>query len=477
MKPTRLLAIILFVIFILLLSACGGNSLPSTPEIILPTATQYISPTPTFTPSPTLTATPTPLGGGGTILMGLNQLLVPADISLGEPFVWLSSSSDGSNLKSFGFEIYSVSPDGKRLMVNKDGAITLIDPDGANSVALDTGKDTYLDHSYGFRNDILIPYMQSVLWLSNGKIVFLATELPDRKASFYIVNSDGTDIKKLELLSAAVVDVTKLLFESPNGGDFYWVTGNECNTRGICNPKYYLSRIDDSNQQEVWRQLENASDDIYLSPSGQYIAYFASFENAQSKTGCYLATVAGEPIAKLEILEDNLSFYCNRGSRWSPTEDKILGIGWEGEMENMTTHPAIWSASDGEVTQFPDINAGNCISAEWMPDGKYIFLANCTKTPYFDFYGEERTLGQRLINISDGTVTEYPDFGYCDYVLSPDTQWVFFYGCQNLAYDGVYTYPSQLLNLKTKEAFPVFEKFVSNEKIHWMEGWWSFWVP
>lgn len=474
MAPGKFVALFVLLAGVILFAACGGDALPPEPENIPSSVIPSLSPTPTFIPSPTAT----PQGGGGTILMGINQLLVPDDIDQGVPFVWLASAADGTNLKKLEFEIYGVSPDGRRMLVRQGEKITLINPDGSNAVPLGTGKDTLLDLSYGFRNDRLILYTKSMIWLSGGRIVFLATDRPGGSKSFYVVNLDGSGLRRLELSSASALETTRLLFESPDGSGFYWVTGSRCDIRDVCNEKYYFSLLDDSGQQEVWQQIENAGDKVYLSPSGQYLAYSAYYGEAPAdkiRNGCYLATLAGELVAKME--SGGLVIFCNKGDRWSPTEDKILGYGWRGSDRGPQKYFVTWSAPNGEITRLPSYNAGDCYSAEWMPDGRRIFLAVCVET-LTTMSALDKSLGQRMIYIEDMDVVEYPDFGNCDYVLSPDAQWAFFYGCKNLPdSSSVYAYPSQLLNLNTGEAHPVFANFVSNQVIPPNEGWWSFWVP
>jgi hypothetical protein len=146
---------------------------------------------------------------------------------------------------------------------------------------------------------------------------------------------------------------------------------------------------------------------------------------------------------------------------------------------------------DGEITTFSGINAGSCYVTRWTPDGKSLFLSVCTKEDSykqngmgasFDYLKFIQSIGARLIDISDGKVTEYPDAGFCNAVISPDSKWVLFYTCKNE--EKLVVYPSQLLNLDTKEMFPLFQGFVSddpkaltqsNDGLY--KGWSVFWIP
>ena len=466
------------VLTVFVLSACGTPAttppIPTNTPVPIPTETS-LPPTATLEPSPT--PTPIPVGGGGKIFMEVNQLLIPKEFDSSKEFdSWFSASSDGSNLTQFSSEItdiYSISPDGKRMLANINGTIALINADGTGATKLDTAPDIYVSNSYEIINNVIIPYTKSVLWLSNGDLVFLASEKPyEAKRSVYVVNQDGSQLRKLEKPSSNIGNFASLLFVSPDEKDVYWVTGSSCTDRGICDEKYFVSKLDDSDQQQPWSEIRNASDNIYLSPSGLYLAYGAYFGQSNEKNGCYLATLAGETLAKIEV--DGGS-YCYRGNPWSPIEDKILVESWSGEGENAKKHYSVWIAPDGTVTTFSEFNAIDCYGANWTPDGKSLFLAVCTEKSYFFSAGWEKSLGQRIIDVSNGKVTEYPDFGLCDFVFSPNATWVLLYACTNK--ENLIVYPSQLLNLDTKEAFPVFEGFISSDPDAWGNGWIVFLTP
>jgi hypothetical protein len=464
----------LFVILtVFVLVACGTPAMPTSEPTLPPAPTNTLVPPPTATLEPSPTPTPIPLGGGGTILMGVNQLFVPKEMNADKPFVWLSSLSDGSRLSLLNVEVYNASPYGKRMIVRSGEKLALMDTNGEQLVPLNI-KETYLGKTYGYKYDTGFYYAQSVLWLANGKLVFLATDKPDGKSVLYIVDSDGNNLAKLEQPSLAAEEVSSLLFSKADGSEFYWVTGKKCNTRGICVENYYLSKIDGSNQQQVWQEVKNAGDNIYLSPSGKYIAYSAYFGQS-SKNGCYLATTTGELITKLEKGKD-LFALCNRENIWSPSEDKILMSGWEGtNVEYSKKVYIIWSAPNGETSPLPDINSGDCRSAHWLPDGQHIFFENCTGIWY---QMATDILGQRKVNITTGDVTEYPSFGFCEYVISPNAQWALFYACENKRSERGADKQSQLLNLETKEVVSIYDKFTSTELVkNANERWTVFWIP
>jgi len=477
MKNANWIAFTILITFALITSSgCGGQKFEFTPSptAIMPTArfspTLLPSSTPTITPAPT--ATPTPIGGGGTIFIGVNKLLVPKELNLDQPFNWFSSLSDGSNLTPLDVEIYSISPDNKRMLVHKDGALTLMNPDGSNAVELATDNETYVG---GSRDNTFRSYLHSVLWLPNGSLVFLTTKQHVTRHSFYAANSDGSGLTKLEQPSKQIGEVSSLLFASLDGKAFYWATGNPCRERGLCNERYFFSKVDDSDQQQIWKGIKNASDNIYLSPSGHFIAYGAFFSSSPSEIGCYLANVAGETLTKIEV---HGSSDCFRENPWSPIENKILLESIVGEGENAKHYYDIWTAPDGSVTTF-SYDDVYWQFPHWMPDGNHLLLAVPSDIAKYTQSGthsaSEKSLGDRIINISDGKITEYPYFGFCKHVLSPDAKWALLYACVNTEH--LIVYPSQLINLETKEAFPVFSSFVSNDPMALVRGWVTFWIP
>lgn len=138
----------------------------------------------------------------------------------------------------------------------------------------------------------------------------------------------------------------------------------------------------------------------------------------------------------------------------------------------MTDGISIWSATDGKiryVSSYSDIKAGSC-GVIWTPDGKYLFLFVCSEKYSSEQFGIhfskgdkilpfEKSLGQRLVNISTGEVIEYPDAGFCkNAFISPDSKWVLLSFCVNE--ENLLIYPSQLINLETKEMTPIFQNFL-----------------
>lgn len=468
---------------VFVLSACGTteNSIPSTTDTPTSSPTETpIPPTATIEPSPT----PAPIGGGGTIYMQVNQKIIPEEWNVTNPCGWFSSSSDGSNLSLLEpeMEIYNISPDGKFMIVRVGGKLAVMETSDGSLKILNTENETYLSKTYDFIHESLIYYAKSVIWLPDDRFVFLASAISEGKSIFYISSPDGNSVTKLNQPTSTAEDETALLFLSKNESNkFYWVTGRQCQERGMCDEKYFLSNIDDLEQQQVWQEIKNSGDNIFLSPSGKYIAHGAYFGNRDENNGCYLATIDGEPISKIEVEGES---FCNRGNIWSPKEDKLLAYGWETRDESLKNtfrynkkYYVVWTAPDGNTMRLPDFGdeISDCGAVEWLPDGQHIFFATCTDV----FYGlATNVLGQRLVDVTTNEVKDFPSFGFCNYGISPAANWVLFYSCKTGRTEDKITLSSQLLNLETGETLPIFEEFMSNNPIkNATERWTIYWSP
>jgi len=471
----------LFVILtVFVLAACGAPAMPTTEPTLPPAPTNTLVPPPTETPipptatlEPSPTPTPVPLGGGGEFIMQINQVLIPKEFNSQESFRWFSASSDGSNLKMLDWQIWSMSPDGKlALTYTSDYKVSLTNLDGTGSTPLDDSLDYYI-------NSNINSNFQTAIWLTNGNIVLLAFEQKQHnKISVYLVTADGKS-KKWEKLSQVMKEFANLLFISPDGEKLYLETfcGNN-----RCNSQYYVASLDDSEQKQILINVKSFQN-IYISPSGQYISYVDN--SGQVLRGCFIYKVADDTATKL-LPDDGLrgQDYCFGGNHWSPTDDKLFGQNIDGY--------SILTVLDGNITTFSEINAGFCYLARWTPNGKHLFLSVCTEKNFegeglsggfsLDYEEFRQSIGERLINISDGKVTEYQDAGFCDAVISPDSAWVLFYACKNE--NKIVVYPSQLLNLDTKEMYPLFQEFIpenpdtlTQPQGFFQKAWSVFWIP
>jgi formylglycine-generating enzyme required for sulfatase activity len=307
--------------------------------------------------------------------------------------------------------------------------------------------------------------IRDIEWLKNGMIVLVAyPSNSPKEISIYLVGEDGTGLVKLSKPSEEVVETLRVLFASPDGSSIYWVTGTECHERGICHEKYFWTKLDDSEQRQIWQNVQAASDMVYASPSGKYMIYYAYFGWSQ-QNGCVLADMEGQLLSAVEL--DGWSS-CSRLT-WSPVEDKLLLRGATKVDGDWHFKYRIWSEPGNVITELPGIEAAFCSYSRWTPDGKGIFLSGCGET-----YAGKEPLGARLINIEEGAISLYPDTKHCASVVSSDSRWALLYRCitteQHIA-------PSQLLNLETKELQPVFAGFQSDDAKAAKTAWPIYWLP
>lgn len=464
-------------LFIFIVSACAASedAIPSVTS--LPTTSNSVNtpvqPTTTIEPSPTPTLVP--LGGGGKFIMHINPLLVPEEFSPQKPYAWFSASSDGTNLKHLDYNIWSISPDGKRALVyNQVGVVFLINLDDDSEIMLDDSLFYYFIPRSSVDS-------QTAFWLPNGDAVVLAGEKANSGKLFvHIVGKDGA-MRKLEKPTQIMRKYAAFLFSSPDGKYLYW---KNCAT--ISCPQYYVTATDDSEQKQILGSLADVQE-MHFSPSGQYATYITS----TPVESCFIYNIADGTSTQLLPGENHGLDFCSGGSHWSPNEDKLFG--------RTKTGFSIFSAPDDEIIKtipFSEVNVGTCYVANWMPNGDGIFLSTCIDKDNLDgrnlmggtnnvrLYMRDyvQSIGARLIDISSGKVTEYLDAGFCNAIVSPDSKWILFYQCKgenNLAVN-----PSQLLNLETQEMTPVFQEFVSDSMEIYSrssmdvdQSWLVFWLP
>jgi len=275
---------------------------------------------------------------------------------------------------------------------------------------------------------------------------------PNSRDSMYILNPDG-ELTKLEEPSKLMKHYAYFLLPSPDGRNIYWANSNS--------KERYVTNLDNMESKRILKKVVGFQD-MHISPSGKYIVFLDN--SYRTLNGCFIYNVADDTLTKI-MPEDGSrgDHFCGFGNHWSPTEDKLFGITRNGY--------ALLNVPDGKITTFPGGDADSCRIASWMPDGKHIFLSLCTtydqygmgemnrpniNTRYQDFI---QSIGARLMNISDGKVTKYPDGGFCEVIISPDSKWVLFYACKNQ--EKLIDSPSKMLNLDTKEMVPIFTEFVS----------------
>lgn len=437
-----------------------------------PTATQ--TPTSTLSPTltPSLTPTPVPIGGGGRYYMAVDSRLVPDRFKTDNLVSWFSASSDGSKLKLVDWEIGSISPDGKQ-------ALKYTSEQLSNGYWIYDASLVNLDGTGEIPLDKTLTYSWDSTWLPNGDVILLADQkegLGSRsKKAFYIVNPDGK-LTKLEKPSKLIKKQTYFLLPSIKEDKFYWYTSCGSNS---CKLEYYATNLHDYESTRIMKNVAGHQD-MYLSPSGKYIIYLDN--SYRSLNGCFLLNTADNTVTKFIPEDGSMGIdFCFGGNHWSPTEDILYGQGRNGF--------SIISIPDGKITTLYDTNDGSCLLVRWTPDGKHLFLSVCSKDIDYLFLDGGISLkytdyipsvGAMLINISNLKVTKYPNAGFCEMMISPDSNWVLFYACMNEKKHIVY--PSKLLNLQTRKMFPLFEEFKDTNTDSQLKKydrfyWKIFWLP
>lgn len=429
-----------FFLMIVLLVSCVPATQGEPPSYTpissnTPTPTLTPSPTPTLTPSPTATNTPTPtatpFAGGGKILMVLLQEYYPNQVSLQGNFNLFVANLDGNEIQTitdFDFEegwsafFAGISPDYQSVAVivgNRERGISyLFILDAASEQLIQvTNDDLALYHEEYGENP--------VLWLPDGRLAFVARDT-DGRYTIFLVQPSGQGLSRLTKPLSTGYIPRSLIAASPDGAGLYWVSGNPCNDRGLCEEKYYWTKLDDSDQQQVWQAIQEGSYKIFISPAGKFLAYSPYFGTRDSRNGCYIAPINGIDISNVVQLKVNDQpvgcwyDYWSPGHNWSP-DGKALLI---NTFETNTVVLYIWSSEDQSYTRLPDYGATSCSEYVWI-DNSHLFLHDCILGDLFRvLYQDDLSLvtGPRLIDLSNMSVEEYPflgDYGYTLY-FSPD---------------------------------------------------------
>ena len=309
---------------------------------------------------------------------------------------------------------------------------------------------------------------QTAIWLSDGRIIIAASQKAlQAKMNIYFVSLDGslTEWKELSQLSKKYVE---LLFITPNNEQLFWRNHGE--------NEYYISSLENSGSINFSPKATRYQD-VHISPSGRYVSYVGF--TGTNTMACFLYDLSDGSSTKMVFPDGSpISLeYCFGNNHWSPTEDKLFG--------DFSTI----SIPDYAITSYPHLENEICYSTNWTPDGKFLFNTNCTThgssgssglKKYINYFFD--TIDSKLINIDDGSITEFQNIGFCDPVVSPDSKWVLLYNCTDALNLVVPT--SLLINLETKSMTPVFEDVFSRNRDDLLFPgqppptlWTVFWVP
>ncbi len=218
-------------------------------------------------------------------------------------------------------------------------SLTPLPPCDVSTRPLDDSLDYYVNSNY-----------ITAVCLPNGNKIVLAYEKKNpTKISAYIVSPDE-NLTKWEKPSQIMNKFAHFMFISPDGQKLYWKNVVMCGNRQ-CKSEFYVTSLDDSEQKRIFTNI-NGAQDIYISPSGQYISYIDN--SFQKLRGCFIYNIADDKSTKL--VPDTSEYgwvrgmdYCFGENHWSPKDDKLYA--------KTKTGYSVINVPDGEITSF---------SMEWI---------------------------------------------------------------------------------------------------------------
>ena len=350
------------------------------------------SPTPTPGETQAVLPTPPPLcdANADCVTFGLVESL---DGDLQYKGVYWFDLSSGKMVQAApaGFNLQSVSPDGKSLLVNQGSQLLITPRDGGSQVKI---SDQFFDFS-----------KQSAYWLADSKsIAWIGSDKGKTTLELYDVASASS--KGL----TAPDDRTIALFPSPDPQGIYWQKG-ACTGRGVCSPEHlWYTSLDGKPAQE----LANVTDPVF-SPDGKSFAYMDPMydltgqyndklviENVQTRLASRRLIVF--PAAEGYEVRNRLVNYS-----WSPDSTKSLAIIDDHSNyfeKTLVLHTYVTDLNSGMLAQYLQKQrlAGMEPQTVWSPDGKRVLLtlADGVKNPDFNY-----RVNLQLLDLTTGTAIAF----------------------------------------------------------------------
>jgi hypothetical protein len=360
------------------------------------------SPTPSPVATQAVLPTPLPLcnASADCVAFGLEESL---DGDLQYKGVYWFDLSSGKMIQAApdGFNLQSVSPDGKSLLVNQDSTLFITPRRGGSLVKI---SDQFFDFS-----------KQAAYWMADGKsVAWIGSDQGKTALELYDVASASSRI----LSSSA--DQPIALFPSPDPQRIYWQKG-ACTARGICNPEHvWYTSLDGKPAQE----LANVIDPVF-SPDGKSFAYMDPMydragqfndklviENIQTRLASRRLIVF--PAAEGYEVRNRLANYS-----WSPDSTKSLAIIDDHSNyfeKSLMLHTYITDLNSGMLVQYMQDKrlAGMEPQAVWSPDGKRVLLtlADGVKNPNFNY--------QVNLQLLDLTTSQVKSFDKVPELIGPN---------------------------------------------------------
>ncbi len=332
-----------FVLFALLLAACGGQS-PTQPEAAAATATSTSEPsiTPTFEPTaaPTPTVGPTPAGGSNRIVFGLQQRVGEGYEDLGV-YLFDLNTQQLTQIAPAGWNLQDVSYDGSSLLINKGQELYISNWDG-------TSPRVFASNLYNFGRTSATFLSGAIAYIGgteDGTAVFLQSL--DGSQAQIIVPSNGRPIEVIPSITGDLI---------------YWDSGT-CTGEGVCTVEQtWVGTLDGS------ATLLPGMFKPHLSPNGASLAY--SYLNEDGKSNLAWEDTSQNPVnIPIQLPGDILADFT-----WSPDSASLAVIrldrsDYDGKVSG--TRIFLYDIDTAVLTELPEV-AGLNNRVLWSPDGTYL---------------------------------------------------------------------------------------------------------
>jgi hypothetical protein len=364
----------------------------------LPAPTQAAaSPTPTPVPPATQAILPTtqPLcnTNANCVVFGLAEN-VDGDLQFQGVFWFDLSTGKMARGAPAGFNLQSVSPDGKSLLINRGSQLLIMPRSGGSQVKIS-------DQFFYFSK-------QSAYWMADGKsIAWIGSVKGKTTLELYDVASASS-----KALSSAD-DRPIALFPSSDSQGIYWQEG-ACTALGLCSPEHVrYAGLDGKPGQG----LDNVISPVF-SPDGKSFAYMDPMYDVPYLSGSYNDKLIIENIQTRLPSRRLIVFQAAKGYEvrnrlvnysWSPDGAKSLAIiddhSFYDEKSKML-HIYVTDLTNSMLVQYMQDRrlAGMQPQTVWSPDGKQVLvtLADGVKNPNFNY-----RVNLQLLDLTTGQATAF----------------------------------------------------------------------
>jgi Tol biopolymer transport system component len=293
-----------------------------------------------------------------------------------------------------GYNLQSVSPDGKFLLVNLGSQLLITPRRGGSLVKI---SDRFFNFS-----------KQSAYWMADGKsIAWIGTD--QGKTTLEIYDLASASSKAL----SSTGDRPMAVFPSFDSQGIYWQEG-ACSALEVCNPEHVrYTGLDGKPGQN----LDNVLNPVF-SPDGKSFAFMDPMYDVAYLNGHWNDKLIIENIQARLPSRRLIAFNAAQGYEvrnrlvnysWSPDSTKSLAIIDDHSFYDETSkmlHIYVTDLTNSMLVQyFKDKHlAGREPQTVWSPDGRRVLLtlADGVKNPNFNY-----RVNLQLLNLSSGEITPF----------------------------------------------------------------------